>query len=163
MQVDSSNSWLLECVSGTGSLNAIPIDPFTDQEVQEPAIQTKAIPKASISQIVVAAASATTQRVTPAMGENGTAVVPFDTMSDLPLGRVANIPVLGAAGEATALALDPDGRYLFVTEAAAFSGLQGGGLRVFLNESGGLTEVPHSPFATGDTRPSAVVANTTNV
>jgi hypothetical protein len=71
--------------------------------------------------------------------------------------------VAKTTGGATAVAVDPTNRLLYVGETVAVTGTQTGGLRVFNIGSTKLTEVSGSPYPTAGTGPSAIVPLTNYV
>lgn len=163
MAVDPSGSWLIEAVSGTGALNAIPLDSTTGLVVTTASEKAVTLPSTSLQQLAVSpGTSAATPFVFVAMGSGGTAVVPFTAGNSDPFGTVATIKVKNSSGGANALAVDPSNRLLYIGETVASSGTQTGGLRVFTVGTT-LTEISGSPYATAGTGPSAIVATADNV
>jgi 6-phosphogluconolactonase (cycloisomerase 2 family) len=167
MQVDPSGSWLIEAVSGGGTLNAIPLVSTTglvatnstggtEQE------QTVALPSLFVQQLAISPGNSTTPYVFVAMGSGGTAAVPFTATNTNPFGTVSTIALKNTAGAANAVAVDPTNRLLYVGETVAVSGTQTGGLRVFSIGST-LAEVTGSPYATGGTGPSSILATASYV
>jgi 6-phosphogluconolactonase len=157
MAVDPSGSWLIEIVSGGGTLNAIPLDSTTGLALSGGQEQTVALPSLFVQQVAVSPGSSTTPYVFVAMGTGGTAVVPFTATNTNPFGTVSTIAVKNTAGGANTVAVDPTNRLLYVGETAAVSGTQTGGLRVFTIGTK-LAEVTGSPYATGGTGPSSILA-----
>jgi 6-phosphogluconolactonase (cycloisomerase 2 family) len=133
MQVDSTNSWLVEGVSGTSNLFAVHVNPTTGvlQSNQE---QTAVLPSSTVQQVAI---SPDNTYVLVAMGAGGTATLPFSAGNSNPLGSAATIGVKGAAGAALSVAFDPipsggtAPRLFYVGETVAVSGTNTGGLRVF--------------------------------
>ncbi len=162
MQMDPSGSWLLEAVSGAGTLNAIPIDSSTGLYAGS-GTQTVALPSTAVQQIAVSPSGATSSYAFVAMGTGGTAVIPFNSGNADPFGAVAKIAVKNSLGGDNAVAVDPDNRLLYVGETTAVSGTQSGGLRVFTIGSSGVTEISGSPYSTGGTGPSSILPTTSYV
>lgn len=156
MVVDPSGSWLIEIVSGGGSLNAIPLVSTTGLVVQGGTEETVALPSLFGVQVAISPAKSTTPYVFVAMGTGGTAVVPFTATNTNPFGTVGTIAVKNKNGGDNAVAVDTTNRLLYVGETVAVSGTQTGGLRVFTIGSK-LAEVSGSPYATGGTGPAAIL------
>jgi 6-phosphogluconolactonase len=168
MQVDPSGTWLIEVVSGQGTVNAVPISAssglFDSTRVEESA----ALPTVTISQLAISPANAANPYVFVAMGSGGTAVIPFTATNTAshtsPFGTVSEIALINSAGGANAVAVDPSNRLLYVGETAAVSGTQTGGLRVFtIGALSDITEITGSPYSTGGTGPSAILPGATEV
>lgn len=156
--VDGSGSWLLESTSGSGVMAAVPVSASTGILDSTRTVQTFNLPNTILNQIVSSPANATSPYVFVAMGAGGTEVIPFTAAStDTPFGNGAQIAVKNSSGGATALAVDPTNRLLYVTETVAVSGTQTGGLRVFTIGASSLKEVSGSPYPTGGTGPSAIM------
>jgi hypothetical protein len=162
MQVDPSGSWLLESVSGTGTLNAVPLNASTGLYAGS-GTQTVALPATTVMQIAVSPSSSTYSYVFVAMGTGGTAVIPFNSGNTDPFGAAARVTVKNSLGGDNAVAVSPDDSLLYVGETAAISSTQSGGLRVFTIGSSGVTEISGSPYATGGTGPSSILPTTSDV
>lgn len=163
MQVDPTGQWLIEAVSGMGTVNAIPLSTTTgayNGNLQE---AEATLPSANVQQLAVSPANSATPYVFVAMGASGTAVVPFTAANAKPFGGVARIVPKGTLGGATSVAVDPGNKLLYVGETVAVSGTQTGGLRVFTIGASQISEISGSPFATGGTGPSAILATASNV
>jgi 6-phosphogluconolactonase (cycloisomerase 2 family) len=159
MAVDPSGAWLIESISGEGTLNAIPLDTSTGLVISGGAEETVALPVVTVNQLAISpATTGTTQYVFVAMGSGGTAVVPYTPTNTNPFGSVATIAAKNSAGGATAVGVDPSNRLLYVGETAALSGTQTGGLRVFTIGATSLTEISGSPYQTAGTGPSSILA-----
>jgi len=158
--VDGSSSWLLESTSGSGVLNAVPVSSSTGILDSTRTQQTVNLPNTILTQIVSSSGNATNPYVFVGMGLGGTAVIPFTAASTSnPFGTVVRIPTISSSGGATAVAVDPTNRLLYVAETAAVSGTQTGGLRVFtIGANSSMKEVSGSPYKTGGTGPSAILA-----
>jgi 6-phosphogluconolactonase (cycloisomerase 2 family) len=161
MAVDGSGTWLIESIGGSGVLRAIPIDASsgildTTRNAGNP--YSANLPNTNLNGIVVSPASSSSPYVFVAMGAGGTEVIPFTSNSTgTPFGTLSNIRVLKTNGGATAIAVDPTNRLLYVGETVAVTGTQTGGLRVFTIGSTNLTEISGSPYATAGTGPSAIL------
>lgn len=168
MQVDPTGTWLVEVVSGQGTVNAVPISASSGLLDSSRTEKTALLPTVTISQLAMSPANAANPYVFIAMGSGGTAVVPF-TASNIasnttPFGAVGVLKLINTAGADNAVAVDPSNQLLYVGETVALSGTQTGGLRVFtIGASSAITEITGSPFATGGTGPSAILAGTNEV
>lgn len=151
MQVDSTNSWLVEAVSGSANVFAVPINSTTGV-VTSKIEQHAALPDITVQQVAI---SPDNSYVFVAMGANGTATVPFTASNTNPLGAVGNIPVANSAGAAISVAVDPSSRLFYIGETAATSGSNSGGLRVFNFST--KKEVSGSPYATGGLAPYSIL------
>ncbi len=156
MAVDPSGSWLIEAPSGGGTLNAIPLVSTTGLVVSGSSEQTIALPSLFVQQLAVSPGSSTTPYVFVALGTGGTAVVPFTATNTNPFGTLKTIAVKNTSGGATAVAVDPTNRLVYIGETVAVSGTQTGGLRVFTVGTT-LAEITGSPYATGGTGPSSIL------
>jgi 6-phosphogluconolactonase (cycloisomerase 2 family) len=163
MQVDSSGSWLIEAVSGTGTLSAIPLVSTTGLVVTGSSEQTVALDSLTVQQLAISPSGSTSPYVFVAMGVDGTAIVPFTAANSNPFGNATVIAVKNSAGGANTVAVDTSNRLLYVGETVAVSGTQTGGIRVFTIGSSSLTEVSGSPYATGGTGPAAILATSNYV
>ena len=151
MQVDTTNSWLVEAVSGSANVYAIPINSSTG--VATSTIEQHAVlPAATIQQLAI---SPDNSYVFVAMGAGGTATVPFTAGNSNPLGSAGNIPVENSAGAALSVAVDPTDRLLYIGETVATSGSNTGGLRVFTFST--LKELSGSPYASGGLAPYSIL------
>lgn len=151
MQVDATDSWLVEAVSGSPNLYAIALNPTTGGTASSTE-QFAALPNSAIQQVAI---SPDNLRVFVAMGAGGTEVVPFTATNKNPLGAVGNIPVINAAGAALSVAVDPSARLFYIGETAATAGSNTGGLRVF--DMSTFKEVTGSPFATQGLAPYSIL------
>jgi hypothetical protein len=156
MQVDPSNNWLIEAISGDGTLNAIPIVASSGLLDSTNTEQTVALPATTVQQLVVSPADSTTPFVFVALGSGGTAIVQFTTGNTDPFGTVSHIAVKNTAGAANTIGIDPSNRLLYVGETVATTGTQTGGVRVFTVGTT-ITEVSGSPYTTAGTGPSAIL------
>lgn len=151
MQVDSTNSWLIEAVSGTANVYAIALNASTGGTAATTE-QFVALPNTAIQQLVI---SPDNLHVFIAMGAGGTATIPFTSGNKNPLGTVGNIPVVNAAGAALSVAVDPSDRLFYIGETAATSGSNTGGLRVF--DLSTFKEITGSPFASQGLAPYSIL------
>ncbi|MGB6974600.1 MAG: hypothetical protein WBD67_07955 [Terracidiphilus sp.] len=151
MQVDPTNSWLVEAVSGIGEVFAIPINASTGATTST-LEQHVILPGVAIQQIAI---SPDDMRVFVAMGSEGTAIVLFDSGSASPFGTVSTIAVEGTGGAALSVAVDPLDRIFYIGETAATTGSNTGGLRAFNLAT--LTEISGSPFASQGLAPYGIL------
>ncbi|HUN85918.1 MAG TPA: beta-propeller fold lactonase family protein [Terracidiphilus sp.] len=151
LQVDATNSWLVEAVSGSANVYAIPLNPSTGGAASNTE-KIAVLPNTAIQQVAI---SSDNLHVFVAMGAGGTAVIPFTSGNEDPFGAVGNIPVLNSAGAALSVAVDPDDRLFYVGETAATSGSNSGGLRVF--DLSTLKEIAGSPFASQGLAPYSIL------
>jgi hypothetical protein len=163
MQVDATNSWLVETVSGVAQLNAIAINSSSGLlATAGEREQSIALPASTPTQLAISpndSSSCTSCYVFVGMGASGTAVVPFNPGNASPFGSVSHFNVKNSGGD-NAVAVDPSNRLLYVGESDALpSSTQSGGLRVFAIASNGVTELTSagSPYAVGGTGPSAIL------
>jgi 6-phosphogluconolactonase (cycloisomerase 2 family) len=173
MQVDSTNSWLVE-TSGTGTLNAVPIvstsgllntsSPICNTTTQSQ-VCSVSLAGATINQLAIAPNN---EYVFVAAATNGTEAFGFAAANSDPFGSasgpyVTKNPVTNTTGSALSVAVDPSNRLLYVGEADAVS--DSGGLRVFTIDTtnGTLTEQTKegSPYASGGTGPNAILPKST--
>ncbi len=148
MQVDSTNSWLVNVSVGAAFVYAIAISP-TAGTITANKEQFIALPASTVRQVVI---SPDNTRLFVAMGTGGTATLPFTASSSSPLGAVSTFGVLGNGGAAISVAVDPLGqpgqtvpRVFYIGETAAVSGSNSGAMRVFNFST--LTEISGSPYA----------------
>jgi 6-phosphogluconolactonase (cycloisomerase 2 family) len=157
LQVDSSDSWLVEAVSGSPNVYAIQLNPSTGVAASSTE-QFATLPVATIQQ---AAISPDNTYVFVAMGAGGTATVPFNSANVKPFGAVGNIPVKNAGGAALSVAVDPivsgesSPRLVYIGETVATSGTNTGGLRAFAFST--LKELSGSPYASEGLAPYSIL------
>jgi len=151
MQVDSTDSWLLEAGPNALDLFAIPINPSngsltsnTEQSVQ--------LPAASVYQLAI---SPDNTHVFVALGSAGTEDVVFAAGNTKPFSSTANVAVKNSAGAAVSVAVDPSNRLVYVGETAATSGSNSGGVRAFNYST--LVELTGSPYASGGLAPYSIL------
>jgi 6-phosphogluconolactonase len=159
--VDSTDSWLLDA-SGAGYLYAIPISP-TNGTLSTTATEQH-VPLSS-STVQKMAISPDNKYVFVALGDGGTAVVPFTAATTGPLPATIStvIGVKGTGGAAVSVAVDPSAtpRLFYIGEVAVTSGSSNtGGLRAFNYNSlssGTPTEVNGSPYSSGGLAPYSIL------
>jgi hypothetical protein len=159
MQVDSTNKWLVEVVTGAGVVSAIPIDSSTGlyTSATEPYIS---LPSTSIQQLTI---SPDNNYIFIAMGTGGTEVVPFTATAsnNAPFGAaIKNIPVenSNSQGAALSVAVDPSNRLFYIGETGATSATNSGGLRVFNYASlPTISELSASPYESQGLSPYSIV------
>ena len=154
MQVDQSGVWLVEAVSGSPNVYAIPISSSTGKPTSTTE-QYAALPGSAIQQLAI---SPDDTYVFVAMGTAGTAVIPFIASASNPFGTVGNIAVKGSSGAALSVAVDPSVHLLYIGETSATSGSDSGGLRAFKFASlPTLAELSGSPYASGGLAPYSIL------
>lgn len=160
LQVDSTDSWLLEA-SGVGYLYAIPISPTNGTVLATATEQHVALSSNSPQKMAI---SPDNKYVFVAMGNAGTAVVPFTAANADPLPTTIStvIGVKGTGGAAVSVAVDPSAtpRLFYIGEVAVTAGTSNtGGLRAFnySSLSSTLTEVSGSPYASGGLAPYSIL------
>jgi len=162
MQVDFTNSWLVDAVSGSATLSAISINSSTGVLTTAGEIeQTFTLPASYPKQLAISpgdSASCTNCYVFVAMGTGGTEEIHFNPSNSNPFGTYGNTGPVNSSGGANAVAVDPSNRLLYIGESVALSGTQTGGLRVFTIASTKLTELTGagSPYATGGAGPTSI-------
>jgi 6-phosphogluconolactonase (cycloisomerase 2 family) len=160
MQVDPTNTWLLEGGAGTQAIYAIKINSTTGVlavagEQQVPAN----LPSNTVNQIAI---SPDGTFALVANGSAGTATIPFNAANNNPFGTVGRInPVNTSAGAALSVAFDPvitgttAPRVFYIGETVATSGTNTGGLRVFNFST--VKEASGSPLAIGGLAPYSIL------
>ena len=157
MQVDSTNTWLVEGVSGTSNLFAVHVNASTGLLASNTE-QTAVLPATSLEQVAV---SPDNTFVLAAMGAGGTATIPFNPNNANPFGTVGTIGVKNANGAALSVAFDPipsgstAPRLFYIGETVATSGSNTGGLRAFNFST--VKEISGSPYAIGGLAPSSIL------
>jgi 6-phosphogluconolactonase (cycloisomerase 2 family) len=168
MQVDSTNSWLVEAVSSTTQLYAIHVIStganagtlVSSNETKQPFT----LPAATPTQLAISpgdSSSCADCYIFVGMGAGGTEFILFNPANTNPFGGAGHFGVLFSGGD-NAMAVDPSNRLLYVGESDAIPSAtnnQTGGLRVFTIANAGLTELTSagSPYAIGGTGPSAIL------
>jgi 6-phosphogluconolactonase len=160
MQVDPTNSWLIEGGAGTNAVYAIKIDPSTgvlavSGETQIPAT----LPSNTVNQVAI---SPDGTFVLVANGSGGTATIPFNAANSNPFGAVGRInQVSTSAGASLSVAFDPvtssnrTPRLFYIGETVATSGSNTGGLRAFNFST--VKEISGSPYAIGGLAPYSIL------
>lgn len=159
--VDSTDSWLLDA-SGAGYLYAIPISPANGTLSTTATVSHVALSGAAPQKMAI---SPDNKYVFVALGDGGTAVVPFTAANADPLPATIGtvIGVNGAGGAAVSVAVDPSAtpRLFYIGEVAVTSGSSNtGGVRAFNYSSlssGAPTEVSGSPYASGGLAPYSIL------
>lgn len=161
MQVDSTNSWLVEGFSGTSNLFAIHVNPSTGvlQSNQE---QPVALPSSGVRQLAISPDNTT---LLVALGSGGTATIPFNAGLANPFGNLGTLGVKGTGGAALSVAFDPipsggtAPRLFYIGEtvavAATSTDANTGGLRIFNYST--KQEITGSPFRTGGLAPYSIL------
>jgi 6-phosphogluconolactonase len=164
MQVDATNSWLVEAVSGMGQLNAIAINSNTGAlAVSGETEQFVALPSSAnptVKQLAISpndSSSCNSCYVFVAMGSGGTEAIYFNPGNTNPFGSASHINLANSAGGANTVAVDPSNRLLYVGETNALpSATQTGGLRAFTIAAITINEISGSPFASAGAGPIAI-------
>jgi 6-phosphogluconolactonase len=162
MVVDPTDQWLIEAVSGTGTLSAIPLDTSTGLYNSSLQVASLTLPNTNVQQVAISPSGAASPYLFVAMGAGGTEVIPFTAANATPFGNGANIAVENSnGGAANTVAVDPSNRLLYVGETAAIASTQSqpqtGGLRAFTIGATSLTEIAKTPYSSGGTGPSAIL------
>ena len=166
MQVDATDSWLVDAISGSSQLNAIAINPSSgalavaaETEQQFPG----GLPATTPTQLAISPNDSSTCNdcfVFVAMGAGGTEFIGFDPSSANPFGNSGHLNLVNSLGGDNAVAVDPTNRLLYVGETDVLpSATQTGGLRVFTIGTGGVVEFTGTgyPYAIGGAGPSAIL------
>ena len=162
MQVDATNSWLVDAISSTTNLFAIAIDSTTGELATAGETEQSlpgGLPAATPTQLAISPndSSCTNCYVFVGLGTGGTEVIGFNPGNTNPFGNTGHIGVLHSGGD-NAVAVDPNNQFLYVGESDALpTASQSGGVRVFTVGTGGVTEVSGSPYPTGGTGPSSIL------
>jgi 6-phosphogluconolactonase (cycloisomerase 2 family) len=157
MQVDPTNTWLVEGVSATQNLFAIHINSATGL-LASTTEETVVLPSTTFQQVAI---SPDDTLVLAAMGAQGTAVIPFNPNNANPFGAVANIGVKNATGAALSVAFDPipvgstAPRLFYIGETVATAVPNTGGLRAFTYST--KQEISGSPYAIGGLAPYSIL------
>jgi 6-phosphogluconolactonase (cycloisomerase 2 family) len=166
MQVDATDSWLVDAISGSSQLNAIAIDPTNgtpavanETEQQFPG----GLPATMPLQLAISPNDSNTCTdcyVFVAMGAGGTEVIHFTPNNANPFGGSGHINLVNSTGGDSAVAVDPTNRLLYVGETEVLpTATQTGGLRVFTIASGTVTEFTGTgyPYTSAGAGPSAIL------
>jgi hypothetical protein len=162
IQIDSTDSWLIEELQGTNSVtfNAVPIDPTTGKYTSG-TTRTVSIDVTNAdvqpNRMVL---SPDNTKVFAALGTGGTIVVPFSSGTPFPNGVSATkIPVVNSNyGSALSVAVDPKSRLFYIGETSVITSTSSsgtstsGGLRAFpyaSSTSSSPSNISGSPIASG--------------
>jgi 6-phosphogluconolactonase (cycloisomerase 2 family) len=161
MQVDATNSWLVDVVNGIAEVNAIPINSSTGGlATSGESEQVFALPSTTPVQVAISptdSSSCNDCYVFVAMVSGGTQVIHFNPASANPFtSSPGTIAPISSSGGDTTVAVDPQNRLLYVGETAAVSGTQTGGLRVFTIATGGVTQLGNA-YPSDGTGPSSIL------
>jgi 6-phosphogluconolactonase (cycloisomerase 2 family) len=160
MQVDPTNTWLIEGGSTPNAIYAIKINSSTgvlaaSGEQQIPAT----LPTGAINQVAI---SPDGTFVLVANGSGGTATIPFNAANAAPFGSVGTIKPINTAGASQSVAFDPivsgntAPRLFYIGETVATSGSSNnGGLRAFNFST--VKEISGSPYAIGGLAPYSIL------
>jgi hypothetical protein len=165
IQVDSTDSWLLEAIPGTGGvvIGAVPINSSTGANNGSELTASFTIANAAVqpNKMVI---SGDNSNIFVALGAGGTIVVPFNESSPFPSGiKAATIAVANSSsGTALSVAVDPGAspRLFYIGETNLASSNTTGGLRAFNYSSLGassLTQATGSPIASGGLAPNFIL------
>jgi hypothetical protein len=166
VQVDATDSWLIEAIPGTGGVTfgAVPINSTTgaNNGVEQNVAFTVTNATVQPGRMVI---SQDNLNIFVALGAGGTIVVPFNaavTAGSNPLGtKASTIAVANASGSALSVAVDQSTtpRLFYIGETLADSAGTSGGLRVFNYSSLGstLTQATGSPIASGGLAPNFIL------
>jgi 6-phosphogluconolactonase (cycloisomerase 2 family) len=167
MQVDGTDSWLVDAVSGSSQLSAIAIDPSNgtlavagETEQQFPG----GLPVTTPTQLAISpddSSSCNDCYVFIGMGTGGTEFIGFNPGSTNPFGNSGHINLVNpSSGGDNTVAVDPTNRLLYVGETEVLpAATQSGGLRVFTIGTGGVAEFTGTgyPYTSGGAGPSAIL------
>jgi hypothetical protein len=169
IQVDSTDSWLVEAIPFTGGnggvvLSAVPIHSSTGTFVTGSSEPTATISIAGatlpLGQMVI---SKDNRNIFAALETGGTIVVPFSSSNPLPAGlSYTHIPVAHSIGSALSVAVDPGTtpRLFYIGETLGGSAGTSGGLRAFTYaslSSSLLIPANGSPIASGGLAPNFIL------
>ena len=151
MQVDATNSWLVESGPNLGLVMAIQINSSTGLPAST--IEQQAVlPAVTVQQLAIAPDNA---HIFVALGSAGTEVLTFSSGSSNPFSTEQNLPVFNSAGAAVSVAVDPQGRLFYVGETAVTSNSNSGGVRAFSYST--LKEISGSPYPSGGLGPYSIL------
>jgi hypothetical protein len=168
IQVDWSNSWLVEAIPATGGVTiaAVPINSTTGAYLAGSTVPTASFTVANATlqpnRMVI---SGDNDNVFLALGAGGAIVVPFSASAPLPATISAlTIPVANSSssGSALSVAVDPgkSPNLFYIGETWANSAGNSGGVRAFSYSalgSGKLTPASGSPIASGGLAPNFIL------
>jgi hypothetical protein len=161
MQVDSTNSWLVDAISGTNELFAIAINSSTGvlTNLTEQAFPG-GLPATTPTQLAISPDTSCNNNcyVFVAMDNGGTELINFNPAGTNPFGNSGTIPLKNVNSGDNAVAVDPTNRLLYIGESYALpSATQTGGLRAFTIASGAVTEISGSPYTSQGTGPTSIL------
>jgi hypothetical protein len=166
VQVDATNSWLIEAIPGTAgvSIGAIPIDSTTGAVNGTEQTVSFSIANATVqpNQMVISGDNA---NIFVSLGAGGTIVVPFNanvTAGSNPLSiHATTVAVANSGGSALSVAVDPGTapRLFYIGETLAGTSGATGGMRAFNYSSLGstLTQATGSPIPSGGLAPNFIL------
>jgi 6-phosphogluconolactonase len=166
MQVDATDSWLVDAISGSSQLNAIAVSPSNGTLAVAGEIEQQfpgGLPATTPIQLAISPNDSSTCNdcyVFVAMGAGGTEFIGFDPGNANPFGNAGHLNLVNASGGDSAVAVDPTNRLLYVGESEVLpSATQTGGLRVFTIGTGGVAEFGGTgyPYSSGGTGPVAIL------
>jgi len=166
VQVDTTNSWLIEAIPATGGvmLGAVPINSSTGASTGSEVTASFAVTNAAVQTNRMAISPDNSNIFVP-LGVGGTLVVPFSAIAPFPTGVTGKtIAVANTGGSALSVAVDPSSRLFYIGETLANSGGTSGGLRAFTYASlstGTLVNISGSPIASGGLAPNFILPVTT--
>jgi hypothetical protein len=166
IQVDATDSWLIEAIPGTGgvTIGAVPIVSTTGASNGTEQTVSFTVANASVQpgQLAISGDNA---NIFVSLGAGGTIIVPFNANASTgtnPLStKATTIPVASTGGSALSVGVDPGTapRLFYVGETLASGGATGG-LRIFNYSSLGataLTQATGSPIASGGLAPNFIL------
>ncbi len=166
IQVDTSSSWLVEAIPGTGGVTfaAVPINSTTGAYIAGNTVPSIGFTVANAAvqpnRMVI---SGDDSRVFLPLGAGGTIVVPFNATSPFPAGTGATtVPIVNSSGSALSVAIDPGKSpgLFYIGESLANSGGSSGGLRAFTYgslSSSNLVPATGSPISSGGLAPNFIL------
>jgi hypothetical protein len=166
VQVDATDSWLIEAIAGTGGLTigAVPINSTTGANNGSEQTVSFTVTNAVVQTNGMVISPDNLNLFVP-LGAGGTIVEPFNagvTTGSNPLeSKATTIAVANTSGSALSVAVDPSTtpRLFYIGETLADSAGTSGGLRVFNYDSLGstLTQATGSPIASGGLAPNFIL------
>ena len=167
VQVDTSSSWLLEAIPGTGgvTIGAVPISSTTGAGTGAELTRSFTVTSAALQSNRMAI-SGDDANIFVVLGAGGTIVVPFNASAATgtnPLGATGtHIPITATSGSALSVAVDPGTtpRLFYIGESLANTAHTSGGLRAFNYSSlstSTLTQATGSPIASGGLAPNFIL------
>lgn len=166
MQVDATDSWLVDAISGSSQLSAIAVNPSSGALAVAGETEQQfsgGLPATTPTQLAISPNDSGTCNdcyVFVAMSSGGTEFIGFDPSNANPFGNSGHLNLVNSSGGDSAIAVDPTNRLLYVGESEVLpSAAQTGGLRVFTIGTGGVVEITGTgyPYASGGAGPSAIL------